>query len=45
MNSQTHAPSAAHSGYRTDIDGLRGIGVLSIIRYVDPDKSAGLSMN
>ena len=33
VNSQTHAPSAAHPGYRTDIDGLRAIAVLSVIGF------------
>jgi peptidoglycan/LPS O-acetylase OafA/YrhL len=33
VNSQTHAPSAAHPGYRTDIDGLRAIAVLFVIGF------------
>jgi len=33
VNSQTHAPSAAHSDYRTDIDGLRAIAVLFVIGF------------
>jgi len=33
VNSQTHAPSAAHPGYRTDIDGLRAIAVSSVIGF------------
>jgi peptidoglycan/LPS O-acetylase OafA/YrhL len=31
--SQSHAPSAAHPGYRADIDGLRAIAVLSVIGF------------
>ena len=33
VNSQTHAPSAAHPGYRADIDGLRAIAVLAVIGF------------
>jgi peptidoglycan/LPS O-acetylase OafA/YrhL len=33
VNSQTHAPSAAHPGYRTDIDGLRAIAVLFVVGF------------
>jgi peptidoglycan/LPS O-acetylase OafA/YrhL len=33
VNSQTHAPSAAHPGYRPDIDGLRAIAVLFVIGF------------
>jgi peptidoglycan/LPS O-acetylase OafA/YrhL len=33
VNSQTHAPSAAHPDYRTDIDGLRAIAVLFVIGF------------
>jgi peptidoglycan/LPS O-acetylase OafA/YrhL len=33
VNSQTHAPSAAHPGYRADIDGLRAIAVLFVIGF------------
>jgi peptidoglycan/LPS O-acetylase OafA/YrhL len=33
VNSQTHAPPAAHTDYRTDIDGLRAIAVLFVIGF------------
>jgi peptidoglycan/LPS O-acetylase OafA/YrhL len=33
VNSQTHAPSAAHPAYRPDIDGLRAIAVLFVIGF------------
>jgi peptidoglycan/LPS O-acetylase OafA/YrhL len=33
VNLQTHAPSAAHPGYRMDIDGLRAIAVLFVIGF------------
>jgi peptidoglycan/LPS O-acetylase OafA/YrhL len=33
VNSQTHAPSAAHPAYRADIDGLRAIAVLFVIGF------------
>lgn len=33
VNPQTHAPSAAHPSYRTDIDGLRAIAVLFVIGF------------
>jgi peptidoglycan/LPS O-acetylase OafA/YrhL len=33
VNSQTRAPSAAHPGYRADIDGLRAVAVLSVVGF------------
>ena len=33
VNSQTHAPSAAHPAYRPDIDGLRAIAVLFVVGF------------
>jgi peptidoglycan/LPS O-acetylase OafA/YrhL len=33
MNTQMYAPSAAHPGYRADIDGLRAVAVLFVIGF------------
>jgi len=38
VSSQTHAPSAAHPGYRTDIDGLRAFaGELGVLFQIVDD--------